>query len=122
MYVEKNMCESLLNTLLNMNEKIRDHGHARADIKKMRIRQELLLDDSVKGIKLPTSYITLSKHENEFCGFLKNVKVPSDYSMNVSRLISLPDLKIVSEVKSHDYHLLMQMIAIKIWNILSVNV
>jgi hypothetical protein len=50
------------------------------------------------------------------------VKVPSDYSTNVSRLISLPDLKIVSEMKSHDYHLLMQMIAIKIWNILSVNV
>jgi hypothetical protein len=90
----------------------------------MRIRPELWLDDSVKGTKLPTSCITLSKHENKgFCGFLKNVKVPSVYSMNVSRLIALSDLKVAHSVKSHDYHvLLIQMIAIEIWNILHVNV
>jgi hypothetical protein len=29
----------------------------------MRIRPELWLDDSVKEIELPPSYITLSKHE-----------------------------------------------------------
>jgi hypothetical protein len=28
MHVEKNVCESLLRTLLNMNETTRDHGHA----------------------------------------------------------------------------------------------
>jgi hypothetical protein len=52
----------------------------------MGIRLEFWLDDSVKGTGLPTSCITLSKYEKEFCGFLKNVKVPSGYSMNVSRL------------------------------------
>jgi hypothetical protein len=58
-----------------------DHGHARADLKKKGIRPELWLDDSIKGTELPTSCITLSKYEKkEFCGFLKNVKVPSDYS------------------------------------------
>jgi hypothetical protein len=60
----------------------------------MEIRPELWLDDLVKGIELPTSCMTLSKHEKEFCGFFKNVKVPSGYSMNVSRLISFPDLKV----------------------------
>jgi hypothetical protein len=90
----------------------------------MGIRAELWLDDSVKGTKLPTSCITLSRHEKkEFCGFLKNVKVPSDYSMNVSGLISFPDLKVTPSVKSIDYHVLLtQMIAIGIWNILPVNV
>jgi hypothetical protein len=88
----------------------------------MEIRQELWLDDFVKGMKLPTSCITLSKNEKEFCGFLKNVKVPSGYSTNVSRLISLTELKIAPGVKSHDYHvLLMQMIAVGIQNILLVN-
>jgi hypothetical protein len=58
----------------------------------------------VKEIELPTSCITLSKYEEEFCRFLKNVKVPSDYSMNVSMLISLSDLKIALDVKFHDYH------------------
>jgi hypothetical protein len=32
-HIEKNVCESLLGTLLNTNGKTRDHGHARADLK-----------------------------------------------------------------------------------------
>jgi hypothetical protein len=81
----------------------------------MGIRSELWLDDSVKGMELSTSCITLSKNEKEFCGFLKNVKVPSGYSTNVSRFISLPDLKVAPDVKSHNYHVLLtQMIAIGI--------
>jgi hypothetical protein len=68
MHVEKNMCESLLRTLFNTDEKTRDHGHARADLKKIEIRPELWLDNLVKGMELPTSCITLSKHEKEFVG------------------------------------------------------
>jgi hypothetical protein len=84
----------------------------------------LWLNDFVKGTELPTSCITLSKNEKkEFCGFLKNVKVSSGYSMNVSRLILLLELKIAPVVKSHDYHVLLtQMIDVGIWNILPVNV
>jgi hypothetical protein len=90
----------------------------------MGIRSELWFDDSVKGMELATSCITLSKHEKkEFCGFLKNVKVPSGYSTNITRLISFPDLKVAPGVKSYDYHVLLtQMIAAGIQNILSVNV
>jgi hypothetical protein len=73
----------------------------------MGIRPELWLDDSVKGMKLPTSCITLSKHEKEFCGFLKNVEVPFGYLMNVSSLISFSDIKVGPSVKSHDYHILL---------------
>jgi hypothetical protein len=110
MHVKKNVCESLLGTLLNMDGKTRDHGHARADIKKMGIGPELWLDDSVKGMELPTSCITLSKHGK---------KVPSDYSTNISRLISFLDLKVAPGVKSHDYHVLLtQMVAVGIQNIL----
>jgi hypothetical protein len=71
MYVEKNACESLLGTFRNTDEITRDHGHARADLKKMGIRLELWLNDSVKGMELPTSCVYSTK---EFCGFLKNVK------------------------------------------------
>jgi hypothetical protein len=103
MHIEKNVCESLLGTLLNTDGKTKDHGYARGDLKKMGIRLELWLDDSVKGIELPTSCVTLLKHEKEFYEFLKNVKVPSGYSMNVSRIISFLDLKVAPGVKSHDY-------------------
>jgi hypothetical protein len=73
----------------------------------MEIRPELWLDDSVKVTELPTSCITFSKHEKEFYGFLENVKVPSVYSTNVSRLSSFPDLKVAPGVKSHDYNVLL---------------
>jgi hypothetical protein len=66
MHIEKNVCESLLGAMLNTDGKTMDLGHARTDLKKMGIRPELWLDYSVKGTELPTSCITLSKHE-EFC-------------------------------------------------------
>jgi hypothetical protein len=123
MHVKKNVFESLLGTLLSTDGKTRDHGHAWADLKKIGLRPELWLDDLVKGTELSTSCTTLSKHDKEFCGFLKNVKVPSGYSTNVSRLISFLDLKVAPNVKSHDYHVLLtQMIAVGIQNILPVNV
>jgi hypothetical protein len=108
MHVEKNVCESLLRILLNTDGKTRDYEHVRTDLKKIGIRPELWLDDSVKRTELLTSCITLSKHEkNEFSRFLKNVKVPFGYSTNVSRLISFLDLKIPLGMKSHDYHVLL---------------
>jgi hypothetical protein len=48
-HVKKNVCESLLKTLLNMDENTRDHGHAPADLKKMGIRPELWHDNLVKA-------------------------------------------------------------------------
>jgi hypothetical protein len=123
MHVEKNVCKSLLGTFLNTDEKTRDHGHAQANLKKLVIRPELWLDDLVKRTELPTSCITLSKYEKKFCEFLKNVKVPSSYSTNISRLISFPNLKVAPGVKSHDYHVLLtQLIVVGIQNILPVNI
>ena len=116
MHVEKNVCESLLGTLLNMPGKSKDHENARADLKEMGIRPELCTadDDSdteiekLKDKELPIACITLSKNEKkEFCQFLKSVKVPSGYSTNVSRLVSLMDLKLAPGIKSHDYHVLL---------------
>ena len=118
MHVEKNVCESLLGTLLNMPGKSKDHKNARADLKEMGIRPELHPVEMDTETELPTTCITLSKKEKkEFCEFLKSVKVSSRYSTNVSKLVSLPDLKIAPGVKSHDYHVLLtQMIAVGIQN------
>jgi hypothetical protein len=65
MHVKKNMCENLLGALFNTDKKTRDHGHARADLKKIGIRPELWFDDSINGTELPTSCITLLKHEKK---------------------------------------------------------
>ena len=41
MHITKNVCESLLGTLLNMPERTKDGPKARANLKSMGIRQEL---------------------------------------------------------------------------------
>jgi hypothetical protein len=40
MHVKKNVCESLLETLLNTDEKTRDHGNAWVNLKKIGIMPE----------------------------------------------------------------------------------
>jgi hypothetical protein len=57
------------------------------------------------GSNLPIAATTLSKAERkEFCQFLHDLNVPSGYSSNFKRLVSVKDMKIM---KSHDCHVLM---------------
>ena len=102
MHITKNVCESLLGTLLNMPERTKDGPKARADLKSMGIRQELhaIYDDDDddeakqdtesrrKGKKAkktrndyPPMCFTLSQEEIEqFFTCLLGVKLPYGYA------------------------------------------
>ena len=108
MHVEKNVCESVVNTLLNIVGKTKDTEKARLDLVDMKIRNELHLQ--LKGNKLlkPHACYTLTLEERrEFCKFLKSVKFPDGYAANTSRNVNISDGKI-SGLKSHDCHVLLQ--------------
>ncbi|KAL6331580.1 hypothetical protein AAG906_011520 [Vitis piasezkii] len=97
MHVEKNVCDNVVNTLLNIVGKTKDTEKARLDLADMKIRNELHLQ--LKGNKLlkPHACYTLTFEERkEFCKFLKSVK-----NVNIS------DGKILG-LKSHDCHVLLQ--------------
>jgi hypothetical protein len=66
MHVKKNVCESLLGTLLNTDGKSRDYGHAWSDLKKLRIRPELWLDNMVKGMEHPHHASTFQRMTRSF--------------------------------------------------------
>ncbi|GJR29561.1 uncharacterized protein Tco_1105793 [Tanacetum coccineum] len=72
-----------------------------------------------RGTYLPPASYTMSKIEKtKFCQCLHGIKVPSGYSANINKLVSMKDLKL-SGMKSHDCHVLMtQMIPIAIRGIL----
>jgi hypothetical protein len=61
------------------------------------------------GTNLPVVATTLSKAKRkEFCQFLHDLKVPSGYSLNFKRLVSVKDMKMYFNlIKSHDCHVLM---------------
>ncbi|GJX10989.1 putative polyprotein, partial [Tanacetum coccineum] len=100
--------------------KTKDGVNARKDMVEMRIRDELALQETnSKKMYLPAACYTMSKVEKTiFCEFLHGVKVPSGYSANIKKLVSMKDLKLLG-MKSHDCHILMtQMIPIAIRGVL----
>ncbi|MBK5591046.1 hypothetical protein JJ728_23120, partial [Salmonella enterica subsp. enterica serovar Typhi] len=108
MHIEKNICESLLGRLLNIPGKTKDGYNVRLDMVDMNIRSNLAPIARGQRTYLPPACHTLSRKEKkQLCSSLRSLKVPSGYSSNVSRLVSLKDLKLVG-LKSHDCHALMQ--------------
>ncbi|XP_071705352.1 uncharacterized protein [Rutidosis leptorrhynchoides] len=121
MHIEKNVCESLIGLLLNIPGKTKDGIKVRRDMELMNIRPELQPKDiDGRSTKfLPPACYTMSKVEKtKFCQCLHGIKVPSGYSANIRKLVSMKDLKLLG-MKSHDCHVLMtQMIPIAIRGIL----
>ena len=102
MHVEKNVCESVVNTLLNIVGKTKDTEKARLDLADMKIRNELHLQ-----LKPHACYTLTLEERREFCKFLKSVKFLDGYAANISRNVNISDEKI-SGLKSHDCHVLLQ--------------
>ncbi|XP_040867221.1 uncharacterized protein [Glycine max] len=108
MHVEKNVCDSLIGTLLNIKGKTKDGLKCRQDLVHMGIRQVLHPISKGPRTYLPPACYTMSTAEKRsFCQCLRSLKVPQGYSSNVKSLVSVNDLKLVG-LKSHDCHVLMQ--------------
>lgn len=108
MHVEKNVCDSIIGTLLNIPSKTKDGVNARLDLKEMGIREDLHPRPEGKRTYCPPASHTLCKYEKtSFCECLHGIKVPSGYSSNIMKLVSVKELKLVG-LKSHDCHVLMQ--------------
>jgi len=65
MHVEKNECDSLICTLLNINGKTKDGLNARLDLIEMNIRGELAPIEMGKHTYLPPTCYTMSKDEKK---------------------------------------------------------
>ena len=110
MHIEKNVCESIYGTLLNIPGKTKDGLATRKDLESMKIRSELAPEYHDKKIRLPPACYTLKRDEKrKVCETLASIKVPEGYSSNIRNLVSMKDLKLIG-LKSHDCHALMQQI------------
>jgi len=108
MHVEKNVCDSIVGTLLDIKGKTKDGLNARLDLAEMGIRQQLTPQQKGNRTFLPPACHTLSKKEKRsFCESLQGIRVPQGYSSNIKRFLSMDDLKL-NGLKSHDSHVLMQ--------------
>ncbi|CAL1361192.1 unnamed protein product [Linum trigynum] len=111
MHIEKNVCDNILWTLLNVNGRSKDNVNSRLDMQLMGIRRNLHPTRHVSGkLRVPIATFRLNtKEKDTFFKVLKSVKVPDGYAGNIARCVNLKQRKIYG-LKSHDSHILMQQI------------
>ncbi|XP_059627474.1 uncharacterized protein LOC132270307 [Cornus florida] len=108
MHIEKNVCESIIGTLLDMKGKSKDGLNSHLDLQEMCIRDELHPIKRDNKFYLPAGPHTLLKMEKRrFCERLQQLKLPDGYSSNIGKCVLIDECKILG-LKSHDYHVLMQ--------------
>ncbi|GKA15451.1 zinc finger, PHD-type containing protein [Tanacetum coccineum] len=108
MHIEKNVLESILNTLL-MNDKSKDTTKARQDLKRLGIQSGLWLGQNKnrKCSKPYAAYSFTAEKRKKFCQFIKGVKLPDGFGFNFKNKVTDNDTNITS-LKSHDCHIMMQ--------------
>ena len=103
MHIEKNVCESILGTLLKINGKRKDGDGSRLD---------MLADQSKdKFIKAHQSYNFSTKEATQFFTYLLSVKTPSSDCANIKGLVDVSSGKMkLGHMKSHDCHVMLTQI------------
>jgi hypothetical protein len=90
MHIEKNICECILGTLLELEGKCKDGEKARLDMEHLRIRPDqhpVIRNDKYT---LPAALYKLDKKDKEnLCKFLYGVKMPDGVSSNIRRCVDL---------------------------------
>ncbi|XP_065871602.1 uncharacterized protein [Euphorbia lathyris] len=118
MHIEKNVCDNILGTLLDIEGKSKDNIKARHDFKRVKIMKHLAPKLMNGKWHIPPAPYTLSRTQKEkVCKFLECIKVPDGYSSNISKCINLDKRKIWG-LKTHDCHVLMeQLLPLAIWGV-----
>ena len=93
MHIEKNVCDNLLGTLLNLDGKTKDNMKARLDLKELGIRSELhpIMLANDRNYLPPASYTMSAQEKDNFLIVLRNIKVPDGYASNISKCVHLKD-------------------------------
>ncbi|KAL0553710.1 hypothetical protein IC582_007613 [Cucumis melo] len=95
MHIEKNVCDNLLGTLLNIDGKTKDTIYARLDLEELNIRKDLHLQrQGTKLIKPHATYTLIGSERIDFCKFLKSAKFPDGFVSNISRCVRVNDGKL----------------------------
>ncbi|KAK9286236.1 hypothetical protein L1049_014622 [Liquidambar formosana] len=85
MHIEKNICDNVLGTLMNIDGKTKNTLKARIDLEKLGIKKELHLKWTGTKYEMPHACYTLSANERKgLCEWLKLVKFPDGYASNIS--------------------------------------
>ncbi|XP_035546653.1 uncharacterized protein LOC118348671 [Juglans regia] len=108
MHIEKNICDSILGTLMNIEGKSKDTANACRDLEDLGLRKELHLrhDGNHTSMSLACYMLNVTERRS-FCARLSEVKFPDGFASNIARCVNITEGKIIG-MKSHDCHIFMQ--------------
>jgi hypothetical protein len=108
MHITKNVLDNIIGTLLDMLRKTKDGLKSRNDLVQFGLRPELhpKLRPNGKHYLLPASYSLIVEEKKTFYQCLHEVRVPTDFSSNINKLVSVKDLSMFG-YNSHDCHVMM---------------
>ena len=102
------MCDSSLGTILNIDGKLKDTNNAQFDLANLNVRPKLhMVKYGNKWIKSAAEFTMSIIDRQKFCSFIKSVRFPDAFAVNLRKNITDNDSKIVG-IKSHDCHVIMQ--------------
>ena len=108
MHMQKNVFKSLIATLMD-TLKSKDSLKARRDMEKLHVMLELhpVLETKTRKYTLPVASYNLELEERRgLCTCVKGIKVPTRFSANSKKLVSMKDLSF-PHCKAHDCHMMM---------------
>ena len=107
MHIEKNICNSLLGTILNIDGKSKDTDKTMIDLQNIGVRKELHLYKKGDHWMKPHAAYTLTPEDSKkFCEFLKSIRFLDRFASNLRKNVIDGNNKIIG-LKSHNCHVIM---------------
>jgi hypothetical protein len=106
MHLKKNVFESVIGLLMDTLGKTKDGLKSRRDMVRLNVKSELHPKPLGNGkYLLPVASLNLTLDERRVvCNFLPGDKVPTGFSANVKRIVSMKDLSIKGRVYKDSHH------------------
>ncbi|XP_041011477.1 uncharacterized protein LOC121255266 [Juglans microcarpa x Juglans regia] len=108
MHIEKNICDNVLGTLMNIEGKSKYTANAQRDLENLGLRKDLHLqhDGNHTSMSLAAYMLNVTERRS-FCAWLSEIKFLDDFASNIARCVNVKEGKIMG-MKSHDCHIFMQ--------------
>ncbi|CAL8992071.1 unnamed protein product [Prunus brigantina] len=108
MHVEKNVFDTLVGTILDIEGKTKDTIKARLDLERMGIRRGLWMNRDGDKARRDLAFFAMKPNDKkDFLRFVSSVKFPDGYASNIARCVNVDGGKFTG-LKSHDCHVFMQ--------------
>ncbi|CAL9013163.1 unnamed protein product [Prunus brigantina] len=90
MHVEKNVFDTLVGTILDIEGKTKDTIKARLDLERMGIRRGLWMNRDSDKARRDLAFFSMKPNDKkEFLKFVSSVKFPDGYASNIARCLNL---------------------------------